>query len=178
MLRFSAMIDQVHATPFCSLSAIQTLMMDCRVTPRRLASLSKRSIIHAGKSTLTRLCSLPGLLARERSRNFEISSPPSNFLSSSLAFINLDILFPRSPDRDNADLFIAIRDNRRPMIVAYFTDEQISRLICISSAPARSSPAAVFPAIRRKALMGYILSQIRSLKKCLTKDVSTSNYIL
>ena len=160
MSQLLTMIDQVHATPFCSLSAIQTLMMDCRVTPRRLASLSKRSIIQAGKSTLTRLCSWPGLLACYKSRNFEISSPSSNLLSNSLAFINLDLLFPRSPDRDNADLFIAIRDNRRPMIVAYFTDEQISRVICIPSAPARSSPAAVFPAIRRKALMGHILSQI------------------
>jgi len=72
-------------------SAIHTLMMDCRGTPRRFASLSKKRIIHIGKSTFTLLCSCPGLLAFDISRYLEISLPSSNLLSNSLAFININL---------------------------------------------------------------------------------------
>lgn len=41
---------------FCSRSAIQTLMIDCLVTPSLFACLSKDSIIQTGKSTFTRRC--------------------------------------------------------------------------------------------------------------------------
>jgi len=40
----------------CNFSAIHILIKDCRGTPRRLASLSRRLIIQEGKSTLTLLC--------------------------------------------------------------------------------------------------------------------------
>jgi hypothetical protein len=43
-----------------SRSAIQTLTRDWRGTPRRAASRSSDSTIHAGKSTFTRRCSRPG----------------------------------------------------------------------------------------------------------------------
>src|SRR5512143_792688 len=80
---------------FSNRSATQTLMMDCRGTPRRRASLSSLWIIHKGKSTFTLFCSCPGLRAFEISRYLETSSPLSNFLSSAfdLIFIYSDLLF-------------------------------------------------------------------------------------
>lgn len=72
---------------FLSLSANQTFIIDCLVTPRRLASSSRESTIQFGRSTLTRFCERPGRTAFERSRCSEIFSPLSNFLSNSLAFI-------------------------------------------------------------------------------------------
>jgi hypothetical protein len=48
---------QAAVRPFSTRSAIQSLMMDWRVTPSRGASRSSDSIIHDGKSTLTRRCS-------------------------------------------------------------------------------------------------------------------------
>lgn len=50
-----------------SRSEIQTLMMDWRVTPNLLASLSNEWTIQLGKSTLTRSCSWSGLLALDKS---------------------------------------------------------------------------------------------------------------
>src|SRR5450756_2369124 len=71
-----------------SLSAIQTLMIDWRVTPSRPASRSRNSIIQTGKSTLTRRCTWLTLRAFSRSRADEMSSPSSNLRSNSLAFID------------------------------------------------------------------------------------------
>lgn len=55
-------------TPRSRRSAIQTLMIDWRSTPRRRASRSSDSIIHAGKSTFTRRCSRPGGRAADMSQ--------------------------------------------------------------------------------------------------------------
>ena len=96
---------------FSSRSATQTLMMDCRGTPRRLASLSNKWTIHKGKSTFTLFCSCPGLLAFDISRYLEISSPSSNFLSNSRAFIYLNLLFSGSSSRNNPYLFTPESNN-------------------------------------------------------------------
>ncbi len=42
-----------QAGSFSRRSAIQTFMIDCLGTPRRLASLSRQRIIQVGKSTLS-----------------------------------------------------------------------------------------------------------------------------
>ena len=80
-----------------SRSAIQTLMTDWRVTPRRLASRSSFSIIHEGKSTFTRRCSRPGRRAAGRSRAAITSSPASKRSSNSsvlILLINLHLFAP------------------------------------------------------------------------------------
>ena len=51
----------------CSRSAIQNLMSDCLVMPRRLACTSSPSTIHTGKSTLTRFIRVFGRLALDQS---------------------------------------------------------------------------------------------------------------
>lgn len=63
-------------------SAIQILIMDWRVIPRRLASRSRDWI---NKSTLTRRCSCAGLRTFDVSRSAVLSSPSSNLRSKSLA---------------------------------------------------------------------------------------------
>src|SRR3989337_3028955 len=82
-------IDSERSYETCrsSLSAIQILMTDWRVTPRRLASRSSRSTIHDGLSTLTRCGSSPGLRALDRSRSAVTLSPCSNLRPKTLAFI-------------------------------------------------------------------------------------------
>src|SRR5690606_34276299 len=97
--------------PCCSLSDNHTLIIDCRVTPRRAASLSRDSIIHIGKSTLTRFCACKGLLALERSRSFEISLPSSNFLSRLLAFIQIYLFNSGPSDRNYSDIVISISND-------------------------------------------------------------------
>src|SRR5690242_13927251 len=104
-------------------------MMDCRGTPRRRASLSNCWIIQTGKSTLTRLCSCCGLRALEISRYWETSSPSSNFLSSSLAFIQCSLLFPGTPHRDDADRFTPVRYDSRPYFSFNYSDHQKARFI-------------------------------------------------
>jgi hypothetical protein len=49
--------------PFFNRSATQSLMMDCRGTPKRFVFLSSCWTIHKGKPTLTRFCSWLGLRA-------------------------------------------------------------------------------------------------------------------
>jgi len=68
-------------------SASHTLMMDCRVMPSFIASRSRESIIHAGKSTLTRLCAGKGRFALDKSSAPVMSPPLSNCLSTTSAFL-------------------------------------------------------------------------------------------
>ena len=70
-----------------SRSASHNLMIDCRVIPNCLAFLSSRSIIHNGKSTLTRFSCCFGCRMVDRSRNSIKSSPLSKAASNCLAFI-------------------------------------------------------------------------------------------
>src|SRR5271157_5513804 len=81
---------------FDNRSATHTFMIDCRGTPKRRASLSRDLIIHSGKSTLTLLIACPGLCAPENSKYLVISSPLSNRLSKSVAFINIRLFLPRA----------------------------------------------------------------------------------
>ena len=70
----------------CSRSTIQSLMSDCRGTPRNLASRSRASTTQAGKSTLTRLASRLTRRACGQSTCPLTSSPASNARSNSSAF--------------------------------------------------------------------------------------------
>src|SRR5215211_2666349 len=97
-------------------SAIQTLIMDWRVTPRRLASRSRDWIIHEGKSTLTRRCSCPGLRIFDRSRSAVTSPPSSNLRSKSLAFIDRHLLNTSPADRDEPDPLTAVGNDRGPVL--------------------------------------------------------------
>ena len=110
-------------------SASQTLIMDCRVTPSREASLSRESIIHVGKSTFTRLCFWLGRLIADKSSSPTISALlSSNFLSKSLAFLDHHLGFSGSPSRNNSNIPCAIGYDSRPVLVSDFTDNKISEL--------------------------------------------------
>ena len=71
-------LTQTHFGVASSLSASQTLITDCLVTPSLLASRSSDSIIHKGKSTFTRLCACCTRLALDTSNEDVMSSPSSN----------------------------------------------------------------------------------------------------
>src|SRR5208283_2525880 len=105
-----------------NLSANQSLMSDCRVTPRRRASRSRESTIHAGKSTLTRLASVPTRRARFRSRCSVTRAPLSNLRSNVFAFINRHLLRARTPYGNQPNIFISPRYDRGPALLAYLAD--------------------------------------------------------
>ena len=109
-------------------------MIDWRGTPRRRASLSRDLIIHSGKSTLTRLIPWPGLRAPENCRYFVMSSPLSNRLSKSLAFIKLHLFLPRATHRDDPNLLLSVSDNCGPVFPVDATYDQKPRFVrCPSS---------------------------------------------
>lgn len=110
-------------------SEIHTLMMDCRVTPKRAASLSREWIIHAGKSTFTRRGSSFVLLARAMSRNSKTLFPASKRASNSLAFIKFSLLTAGASDGNNADASAAPGDNRRPVFSTHLPYYQGPRFI-------------------------------------------------
>ncbi len=115
--------DQPDHVDVCSnLSASQILMIDCRGTPSRLASLSRERIIQSGKSTLTLFCSFAGRPAFERSRCLVRSFPSSNALSKSLAFIYFNLLMSCSAHRDNSYVLTTICDNSRPVVYCYLSN--------------------------------------------------------
>ena len=115
--------------PCCNLSDNQTFIIDCRVTPRRAASLSRESIIHIGKSTLTLFCACKGLLALVRSKLLVISLPSSNFLSRLLAFIQIYLFYSRPSDRNYSNVVISISNDSGPMYWSNSPDDNKSRFI-------------------------------------------------
>src|SRR5579883_1159920 len=104
-------------------------MMDWRVTPNRVASLSSEWIIQAGKSTLTRIVVAFTRLARDRSRYLEMSFPASKSLSSSLAFIEFILLNPRPPHGDDPRPPSPFRDDRGPDLVPDLPDQHRPGLV-------------------------------------------------
>ena len=121
-------IDWLEAGPR-SRSASQTLMIDCRVTPRRPASRSSPSIIHVGKSTFTRLCSCIGRRAPARSSAADTLLPASKSRSKFLAFIQRHLVVTRPADRNNSNGIAARRDDSRPELRVDATDDQPPWLI-------------------------------------------------
>ena len=110
-------------TAVCSnLSASQTLIIDCLVTPTRLASLSRPSTIQAGKSTLTLFCSARGRRAFVRSNESVMSLPSSNFRSKVLALIQCHLFFSRPSNRDQSDFTISVSNYSRPVFLVDNTD--------------------------------------------------------
>jgi len=73
-------------------STSQSLIIDWRVTPMRLASLSSESITQEGKSTLIRFCFWFGRLALDKSR--------SSIMSCLLKF---HLFFTGAPDGNYSD---------------------------------------------------------------------------
>ncbi len=115
---------------FCSSrSAIHTLMIDWRVTPRRAASWSSDSIIQVGKSTLTRRCCCAGRRSVVRSRLGERSLPSSNFRSNVLAFIESNLLRARPADRDQPDSAVPVGDDRGPEHARDASDDEKTRFV-------------------------------------------------
>ena len=102
-----------------SLSAIQILMIDCLVTPRRLASRSSDSHHPDGEVDVDALLLLVGsAMAVDRSRSSMMSSTPSsNFLSNSLAFIRLPPPWGGTGARRSGVCVAAVGDDRRPVLV-------------------------------------------------------------
>ena len=100
---FNGSVQEFPGALSSSRSASHTLIMDWRVTPKRLASLSRDSIIHVGKSTFTRRCSWFGLFIFDKSRSETMSLPSSNFLSRLLAFIQFYLFKPGTPYGDDPD---------------------------------------------------------------------------
>lgn len=98
-------------------SASQTLMMDWRVTPNRLASLSRDSIIHSGKSTFTLLCFCKGRRALAMSKTALTSLPLSKSESNFFAFIQNHLFRPRPANRDDANVFAAVCDDRSSVLI-------------------------------------------------------------
>src|ERR1700722_7048733 len=105
-------------------------MMDWRVTPSRRASRSSDSIIHDGKSTLTRRCSSAGRRIAARSRSPVTSSPSSNFRSNSSALIQCHLLLPGTARRDDPDPLLTVGHHHRPVLTVDLADHQPSWLIC------------------------------------------------
>src|SRR6202046_1639780 len=120
--------SQAAVMPRSSRSAIQTLMMDWRVTPSRRASRSSDSIIHDGKSTLTRRCSSPGRRIAARSRSPVTSSPSSNFWSNSSALIECYLLPPGTAGRDDPYLLFTVGHQHRPVLPPDLADHTPSVL--------------------------------------------------
>src|SRR5215471_528328 len=142
-----------------SRSAIQTLIMDWRVTPSRRASRSSDSIIHTGKSTLTRRCSNPGRRIAARSRSPVTSSPSSNFWSNSSALIQCPLLLPCPAGRDDPYPLLPVGDHRRPVPVCDLADYQPPGLV--SRAGGNLRPHGVVPERLNLGEVDAVLLQIR-----------------
>src|SRR5690606_2051830 len=88
------------------------------------------STTQVGKSTFIRFCSWLARRAVDRSRSLMMSFLPcSNFLSKSLAFIQLYLSFARTPYRNEPDCSVAVGDDGRPMLLTNKGCDQRSRLI-------------------------------------------------
>ena len=77
-------------------------MMLCLVNLRFLATLSKSTTIHSGKSMLTLLGFWPGLELFSKSRNSLRFSFSSNFLSNSAAVMDFFFSFSESSYQNNS----------------------------------------------------------------------------
>src|SRR5690606_32780982 len=71
------------------------------------------------------------------------STPSSNFLSKSLAFIQLHLFFARASDRDQPNPPVPVGDDSRPMPVLNAADDQEAPLSVRSGAHFQKS--GVFP---------------------------------
>ncbi len=103
--------------------------MACLLTPIRLASRSRLSIIHAGISTLMRFGSSLCRRAPETSRCSMTFCPSSKASSNSEAFIQCPFFIPCSSHRDYPDFSSTRRHDGRPDLACIHSQYYRSGLI-------------------------------------------------